>query len=88
MSLEQANDFYEVLISDQTIYEQYFNKCFRRGFLGSCHWDKTNIVNFASTIGYKFTEYELVQVWFESQPSYSSKSHVNIKTLSPLETAF
>ncbi len=71
MSLLDVNAFYEVLISDQDLYEQYINKCCRRGFFGSCHWDKTKIVNFAASIGYNFTEQELVQLWFENEPILS-----------------
>ncbi|RCJ34745.1 hypothetical protein A6770_16925 [Nostoc minutum NIES-26] len=74
MSLQQVNAFYEVLISDQAIYEQYLKKCCRRGFFGSCHWDKTKIVNFATTIGYKFTEDELAQVLFEDEASFCDSS--------------
>ncbi|QLE56984.1 hypothetical protein [Nostoc sp. TCL26-01] len=76
MSLEQAYAFYEVLMSDKTIYEQYLINCRRRGLLGSYHWDKTKIVNFASSLGYKFSEYELTQVWFESQPIVSHRLSV------------
>ena len=68
MSLAQVDAFYETLISDQVLYEQYFRQCCRRGFFGSCHWDKTKIVNFAATLGYSFTEGELVQLWFEGEP--------------------
>lgn len=74
MSLAQVNAFYEVLISNEAIYQQYFNKCCRRGILGSCHWDKTKIVNFAATLGYGFNERELDQLWFESEPSLSDDS--------------
>jgi hypothetical protein len=74
MSLAQVNAFYEVLISDQAIYEQYFNKCCRRGIFASCHWDKSKIVNFAATLGYSFNEHELAQLWFESEPSLSDSS--------------
>ncbi|MBH8573678.1 Nif11-like leader peptide family natural product precursor [Nostocaceae cyanobacterium CENA369] len=71
MSLKQVNAFYEVVISDRAIYEQYLKKCCRRGFLGSCHWDKTRIVKFASTLGYQFTESELAQVLFEDEASFA-----------------
>lgn len=87
MSLEQANTFYELLISDQAIYEQYLKKCCRQGFFSSCHWDKTKIVNFANTFGYKFTEYELAQLWFESETNFYDQSCINFKTLYFLETA-
>ncbi|WP_066376499.1 MULTISPECIES: Nif11-like leader peptide family natural product precursor [unclassified Anabaena] len=74
MSLEQVNAFYEVLISEPTIYEEYFNKCCSRGLLNSCHWDKTKIVKFAASLGYHFNEDELANVWFESEPSYAQNS--------------
>ncbi|GAX37555.1 hypothetical protein NIES3585_36000 [Nodularia sp. NIES-3585] len=70
MTLEQVETFYKVLISDQTIYEQYCNQCCRRGFFGSYHWNKTKIINFATNLGFKFTEYELEKLWFESAPSF------------------
>ncbi|MBD2345866.1 Nif11-like leader peptide family natural product precursor [Anabaena subtropica] len=73
MSLEQANAFYEVLMSDEAIYQKYFIKCCRPGLFGSCHWDETKIVNFASTLGYNFTEHELAQLWFECEPSRSEQ---------------
>ncbi|BAB76740.1 Nif11-like leader peptide family natural product precursor [Anabaena sp. FACHB-709] len=69
MSLQQANAFYEALMADEIIYEKYFNKCCSRSLLGSYHWDKTKIVNFAATLGYRFTETELAQLWFDSEPS-------------------
>lgn len=67
MSLQQAHAFYEFLISDEATYEQYLKKCCSRGLMGSCHWDKTKIINFASTFGYKFNEDELEQLWFEGE---------------------
>ncbi|MEA5565230.1 MULTISPECIES: hypothetical protein [unclassified Anabaena] len=74
MSLQQVNAFYEVLISETSVYEAYFNNCCNRGLLSSWHWDTTKIVNFAATLGYKFTEYELTHVWFEGEPSFSDDS--------------
>ncbi|UKO98833.1 hypothetical protein [Nostoc sp. UHCC 0870] len=74
MSLQQVNAFYEVLMSETSIYEAYFNKCCNRGLLSSWHWDTTKIVNFAASLGYKFTEYELTHVWFESEPSLYNDS--------------
>lgn len=68
MSLQQVNTFYEVLMSEPTIYEEYFNLCSSKGLLNSRHWDKTKIVNFAASLGYHFNEYELAYVWFESEP--------------------
>lgn len=67
MSLKQVNAFYELLISEPAIYEQYYNKCCRQGFFGSHHWDKIKIVNLAATLGYSFSESELNQLWFESE---------------------
>jgi hypothetical protein len=74
MSLQQVNAFYEVLMSETSIYEEYFNNCCSRGLLSSWHWDKTKIVNFAASLGYQFNEYELAYVWFESEPTYSHNS--------------
>jgi hypothetical protein len=67
MSLQQAHAFYEFLMSDEATYEEYFKKCCGRGLMGSCHWDKNKITNFASTLGYDFTESELEQLWFEGE---------------------
>lgn len=74
MSLQQVNDFYEVLMSEQAIYEQYYSKCCVRGLFGIWDWDKTKIVNFAASLGYIFTETELDEVWFGSEPSISESS--------------
>ncbi|WP_017315224.1 hypothetical protein [Mastigocladopsis repens] len=74
MSLEQVNSFYEVLMSEQVIYEQYYNKCCVRGLFGIWDWDKTKIVHFAATLGYRFTESELDEVWFGGEPSISESS--------------
>lgn len=68
MSLQQVHAFYEVLMLDSSIYEAYFNNCCKRGLLGSYHWNTNKIVNFAATLGYQFTEYELTYVWFENEP--------------------
>ncbi len=59
MSLEQVNAFYDLLNSDQVLYEQYYNKCSNKGVFGIWNWDKTKIVNFAASVGYNFTETEL-----------------------------
>jgi hypothetical protein len=69
MSLEQVQAFYELLSSDQKVYEQYLNKCCQQGILGSYHWDKKKIMNLAATLGYCFTENELDQLWFEVESS-------------------
>lgn len=74
MSLEQVRVFYEVLASDRDLYQQYFNQCGCQGFLGSWHWNKTKIVRFGADLGYQFTENELEQAWFESEPSNSKES--------------
>ncbi|NMG06875.1 hypothetical protein [Brasilonema sp. UFV-L1] len=74
MSLDQVNAFYEVLMSDQLIYEQYHNKCCVRGVFGIWDWDKTKIVNFAAHLGYIFTESDLDEVWFGQEPSISESS--------------
>lgn len=67
MSIEHVDAFYELISSDSAIYEQYYNQCCRPGFLGSYHWDKTKIVDFAVNLGYSFTESELDEVWFGSE---------------------
>ncbi len=64
MSLEQVNAFYDLLNSDQILYEQYYNKCSNKGVFGIWDWDKTKIVDFAASIGYNFTETELDFAWF------------------------
>lgn len=64
MSLEQVNAFYQLLNSDQVLYEQYYNKCSNKGLFGVWDWDKTKIVDFAASIGYNFTETELDLAWF------------------------
>jgi hypothetical protein len=74
MSLKQVNAFYELLISEPAIYEQYYHNCCRQGFFGSHHWDKTKIVNLAASLGYGFSESELNQVWFESEPTFSEQT--------------
>ncbi|MDH6057373.1 hypothetical protein [Umezakia ovalisporum] len=74
MSLEQVDAFYQILMSDQAIYEQYCNECCCCGFFGSFHWSKTKIVNFAANLGFYFTEYELEELWFKSQPNMDIKA--------------
>jgi len=78
MSLEQVNAFYEVLMSDQAIYEQYYSKCCVRGCFGIWNWDKTEIVSFANTLGYIFTENELDTVWFGTELNVSETSQTLI----------
>ncbi|KAF3889634.1 MULTISPECIES: Nif11-like leader peptide family natural product precursor [Nostocales] len=68
MALEQVNAFYDTLMSDRAIYEQYYRQCCVRGLFGIWDWDKTKIVNFATTLGYSFTESELDAVLFGSEP--------------------
>ncbi|NJM71004.1 MAG: hypothetical protein HC862_12665 [Scytonema sp. RU_4_4] len=74
MSLDQVNAFYEVLMSDQLIYEQYYNQCCVRGLFGIWDWDKAKIVNFAATLGYIFTEDELDEVWYGDESGISESS--------------
>jgi hypothetical protein len=69
MSLEQVNAFYELLNSDQVLYEQYYNKCSNKGVFGVWNWDKSKIVDFAASIGYNFTETELDLAWFGGDTS-------------------
>ncbi|WP_016952935.1 Nif11-like leader peptide family natural product precursor [Anabaena sp. PCC 7108] len=73
MSLEQVESFFEMLSSEPEIYRQYYNNCCRQGFFSSCHWDTKKIVNFAITLGYRFTESELEELLFVSQPIHISK---------------
>ncbi|MEA5578386.1 Nif11-like leader peptide family natural product precursor [Anabaena sp. UHCC 0451] len=68
MSLQEVENFYEMLSSEPTIYELYYKNCCQIGAFDSCHWDKTKIVNFAATFGYSFTEAELEELLFASQP--------------------
>jgi hypothetical protein len=68
MSLEQVKNFYTMLSSEVVMYELYCNNCCERGVFDSCHWDKTKIVNFAANLGYGFTEAELEELWFASEP--------------------
>ena len=77
MSVENATAFYEVLVSDQDVYEQYCKKCSQQGVFGVWNWDKTKIVNFASKLGFDFTEGELDRVWFETD---SDSTENSIKT--------
>ncbi|MFK0730929.1 MAG: Nif11-like leader peptide family natural product precursor [Gloeotrichia echinulata GP01] len=75
MSLQQVNAFYDLLISEPEIYEQYYHKCCSRGFFGICHWDKTKIISFGATLGYSFTEGELDELWFDSdEPSVADQA--------------
>ncbi len=67
MSVAQVKAFYNVLILDENVYQQYHNKCSLKGFFGVWNWDRTKIVNFAATAGYDFTETELEQVLFEDK---------------------
>ncbi len=66
MSLEQVDAFYDVVASNQEIYEQYYNGCCIRGLFGIWNWDKTKIVNFAASVGFEFTESDLDMALFES----------------------
>lgn len=66
MSLEQVDAFYDFVARDQAIYEQYYNSCCIRGLFGVWNWDKANIVNFAASLGFEFTEIDLDIALFES----------------------
>ncbi|MGM3307721.1 Nif11-like leader peptide family natural product precursor [Anabaena sp. WFMT] len=68
MSLEQVESFYEMLSSETTLYELYHHSCCQIGLFDSCHWDKAKIVNFAANLGYSFTEGELEELLFTSEP--------------------
>lgn len=74
MSLEQVDAFYENLMTNQEIYENYYKKCSLKGTFGIWNWDKTKIVNFAAALGYEFTEPELDQVLFDTGAIASNKS--------------
>lgn len=74
MSLKQVDAFYELLISEPAIYEQYHKQCCRKGFFNSCHWDKSKIVSFAASLGYNFSELDLDQAWLEGEPDLSDLS--------------
>jgi hypothetical protein len=69
MSLEQVNAFYDVLSSDQVIYNEYCNKCCLRGLFGIWSWDTTKIVDFAASLGFYFTSQDLEIVLFEGDAS-------------------
>ncbi len=74
MSLEQATAFYDVLMADRDIYEQYYNQCCDRGCFGIWNWDKSKIIDFAANLGYCFTESELDAVWFGGDKSIVADS--------------
>jgi hypothetical protein len=65
MSLEQVNAFYEVLTSNQAIYDEYFHKCCLRGLFGIWNWDTAKIVDFAASLDFHFTVQDLETVLFE-----------------------
>lgn len=72
MSLEQVNAFYEVVSTDANIYEQYYSTCCQRGMFGAWNWDTNKIVSFANSLGFNFTESELVAVLFDSDATLTS----------------
>lgn len=74
MSLEQVDSFYENLMANQEVYEQYYKSCSIKGVFGVWSWDKKKIVHFAATLGYEFTEPELDQVLFDTGATDSNKS--------------
>lgn len=84
MSVENAAAFYQVLVSDQEIYEQYCKKCSQQGVFGVWSWDKTKIVNFAAKLGFDFTEYELDRVWFDTE-QVNLQDSVDLSNRSSLE---
>jgi hypothetical protein len=65
MSLEQVNAFYEVLSSNQAIYDEYFDRCCLRGLFGIWSWDRVKIVDFAASLDFHFTVQDLEIVLFE-----------------------
>ncbi|MFM2063451.1 MAG: hypothetical protein RLZZ507_3121 [Cyanobacteriota bacterium] len=68
MSLEQVDSFYEMLNLEPDVYDLYYKNCRQPGVFDSCHWDPKKIVNFAATFGFIFTEAELQELWFASEP--------------------
>ncbi|TAF10506.1 MAG: hypothetical protein EAZ77_02985 [Nostocales cyanobacterium] len=68
MSLEQVESFYQMLNLETGVYELYYQNCRHQGVFGGYHWDTRKIVNFAATFGYIFTEAELEELWFASEP--------------------
>lgn len=68
MSLEQVTSFYEMLNLESGVYELYYKNCHQRGVFDSSHWETKKIVNFAATFGYIFTEEELNDFWFATEP--------------------
>lgn len=84
MSVENATAFYQVLVSDQEIYEQYCKKCSQQGVYGVWSWDKTKIVNFAAKLGFDFTEHDLDKVWFDTEESHIQDS-IDLSTHGSLE---
>ena len=68
MSLEQVESFYEMLNLEPTLYELYYQSCCQPGVFNSYHWDTKKIVNFAANLGYNFTETELLESWFATEP--------------------
>ena len=66
MSLEQVDAFYDNLMQNQEVYEQYYKSCSIKGVFGVWNWDKKKIVNFAASLGYEFTEPELDEVLFDT----------------------
>ncbi|MEM6753829.1 MAG: Nif11-like leader peptide family natural product precursor [Cyanobacteria bacterium P01_C01_bin.38] len=78
MSLEQVDAFYENLMANQEVYEQYYKSCSIKGVFGVWNWDRKKIVNFAATLGYEFTEPELNEVLFNTGASDYNKT-LNIR---------
>ncbi|MGB3637922.1 MAG: Nif11-like leader peptide family natural product precursor [Rivularia sp. (in: cyanobacteria)] len=74
MSLEQVDAFYENLMANQEVYEQYYKSCSVKGVFGVWNWDKKKIVNFAATLGYEFTEPELDEGLFDTGAIDSNKT--------------
>ncbi|MDY6901506.1 MAG: Nif11-like leader peptide family natural product precursor [Cyanobacteriota bacterium] len=78
MSLEQVDAFYDNLMKNQEVYEQYYKSCSIKGVFGVWNWDKKKIVNFAATLGFEFTEPELDEVLFDAGAAGSNQS-LNIR---------
>ncbi|WP_353931673.1 hypothetical protein WJM97_03555 [Okeanomitos corallinicola TIOX110] len=68
MSLEQVASFYEMLNLEPGVYELYYKNCRQLGMFDSCHWDTKKIASFAATFGYEFTQAELEELLFATEP--------------------
>ncbi len=68
MSIKQVENFYEMLHLEPELYKLYYQNCGQPGVFESYHWDTKKIVNFATNLGYEFTELELKELLFAPEP--------------------